>query len=96
MSSEKENDFVPIVIGKEESEEFGLLNPTSSSWRFVDHWARKELDMLQKYIEKDIDMDKTSNIRGGIKVLRKLLALPKTITEEAAQCTTIKQSNWGE
>lgn len=64
--------------------EFSTLN-----WAYVQKWAGQEIDRLRaKNDSMELDHDQTTSLRGEIRALKRLLALP----EEAARVAQMASS----
>lgn len=55
------------------------LEPTSSTWMAFASWAEKEIESCRTQLEQSLPAEKTAEIRGQIKMLRKALDQGKPV-----------------
>lgn len=57
----------------------GKIETTSSTWVFIDAWAKKEIETLRKKNDNlKASEQQTTIYRAEIRLLKKILALPET------------------
>lgn len=69
----------------------------SHAWSAIVAWAKGRIDQLRDALETEADAGKCAEIRGEIRGLRSLLALPGTVTqvEQAGPDLTLStDENW--
>lgn len=55
----------------------GEIEIHSSTWVFMENWAKSEIDRLRKLNDgMSLSVEKTTAIRGQIKLLKRVLLLP--------------------
>jgi len=54
----------------------GTLDTYSGTWAYVRAWAEEEIERLREKNDKTLDALQTADIRGRIKQMKKLIALP--------------------
>lgn len=60
------------------------VNETQLNWPLVKQWAENEIVRLRERNDSvELDPTQTSVVRGEIRALKRLIALPKTQAEQA-------------
>ncbi len=69
--------FVEGVSAPDYPPNIGYLNPTSPTWFFIRGWADEKLQRARNTNDSvNCDVTKTAVLRGEIKIIKELLALP--------------------
>jgi hypothetical protein len=56
----------------------GVFDPRSSTWRFIEGWAKKKLqESREKNDNINRGIEQTAYLRGEIRILKEILSLPK-------------------
>ena len=73
----KESIFEPLKVEMPQQETEPGLNTDSPTWKYVVGYAATEIQRLREANDKPHGVEKTQEIRGNIKALKKLIALPE-------------------
>lgn len=88
----KQKPFLVSSPGQRQVVGDGDLNPGSPTWAFVFNWGQRELDKARESNDSlSKDAVQTACLRGRIKALKELIALPEKETKEGLLQMSIRE-----